>query len=225
MGIVWLLVLSNIVLGFTQFGIAQTASAQKSRAQNRAQNEEKIAKHKIAEQKLAEQKTAEQKTAKYLESLRHQPGLLLAFLQQMPKGGDLHLHLSGAIYAESFIDWASENALCVDRSTSKLLHAACDSCESYTNKPSVRCAYQDHILYGQLVDAWSMRNWHAADESGHDRFFSTFEKFGPAMEKHVGDAYAEVGVARGRRSSAVCRGDAHSRWRTSGDSRHKDGLG
>jgi adenosine deaminase len=134
----------------------------------------------------------EEKTARYLESVRHQPGLLLAFLQQMPKGGDLHVHLEGAIYAESFIDWASENALCVDRSTSKLMHASCDSCEAYKNKPSVRCAYQDHILYNQLVDAWSMRNWHREEESGHDHFFATFEKFEPAMEKHVGDAFAEV---------------------------------
>jgi adenosine deaminase len=127
-----------------------------------------------------------------MESVRHEPGLLLAFLQQMPKGGDLHNHLHGALYAENMIDWASENALCVDRSTSKLIRAACDSCEPYRSKPSVRCAYQDQILYDQLVDAWSMRNWHAADESGHDHFFGTFEKFGPAVEKHTGDAFAEV---------------------------------
>lgn len=134
----------------------------------------------------------EEKTAKYLESVRHQPGLLLAFLQEMPKGGDLHVHLAGAIYAESMIDWASENALCVDRSTSKLIRAACDSCEPYKVKPSVRCAYQDHILYDQLVDAWSMRNWHREEESGHDHFFATFEKFSPALEKHIGEAFAEV---------------------------------
>lgn len=134
----------------------------------------------------------EEKTAKYFDSVRHSPGLLLAFLQQMPKGGDLHVHLGGAIYAESMIDWASENALCVDRSSSKLIRAACDSCESYKPKPSVRCAYQDHILYNQLVDAWSMRNWHREEESGHDHFFETFEKFGPAFEKHTGEAFAEV---------------------------------
>jgi adenosine deaminase len=141
---------------------------------------------------ISREQTGEEKTAKYMESVRHQPGLLLAFLQQMPKGGDLHVHLSGAIYAESFIDWASENALCVDRSTSKLTHAACDSCEPYNSKPSVRCAYRDQVLYDQLIDAWSMRNWHREEESGHDHFFGTFEKFGPAMEKHVGDALAEV---------------------------------
>jgi len=136
--------------------------------------------------------TAEEKTAKYLDSVRHQPPLLLAFLAQMPKGGDLHVHLSGAIYAESLIDWASENALCVDRGMAKLIRAACDSCETYTYKPSVRCAYQDHVLYNQLVDGWSMRNWRREEESGHDHFFATFDKFGPAMDKHVGDALAEV---------------------------------
>jgi adenosine deaminase len=136
--------------------------------------------------------SAEEKTAQYLESVRHQPGLLLAFLQAMPKGGDLHVHLYGAIYAESMIDWASENALCVDRSTSKLIRAACDSCEAYQNKPSVRCAYKDQILFDQLVDVWSMRNWHPAEESGHDHFFATFDKFGPAFDKHIGEALADV---------------------------------
>jgi adenosine deaminase len=146
----------------------------------------------VSRTQSAQRQSGEEKTAKYLESVRQQPPLLLAFLQQMPKGGDLHVHLSGAIYAENLIDWASENGLCVDRTTSRLIHASCDSCEPYKNKPSVRCAYQDHILYNQLVDAWSMRNWHSAEESGHDHFFATFEKFGPAMEGHVGNAIAEV---------------------------------
>lgn len=136
--------------------------------------------------------TSEQKTSKYMESIRHQPGLLEAFLRQMPKGADLHVHLSGAIYAESMVDWASENALCVERSTSKLLKAACDSCEAYKEKPSARCAYQDHILYNQLVDAWSMRNWHRDEESGHDHFFGTFEKFDAALDRHTGEEFAEV---------------------------------
>ena len=52
-------------------------------------------------------RTAEQKTALFLESIRDQPGLLYAFLKQMPKGGDLHSHLSGAVYAESMICWAA----------------------------------------------------------------------------------------------------------------------
>src|SRR5947199_7638566 len=38
---------------------------------------------------------------------------LRAFLYRMPKGGDLHVHLSGAAYAERLIDWAAQQGLCV----------------------------------------------------------------------------------------------------------------
>jgi hypothetical protein len=40
------------------------------------------------------------------ETLRDDPGMLHLFLHEMPKGGDIHSHLSGAIYAESYITWA-----------------------------------------------------------------------------------------------------------------------
>src|SRR6266481_6920559 len=43
----------------------------------------------------------EQRASNYLESIRKSPPLLEAFLREMPKGGDLHNHLIGAIYAES----------------------------------------------------------------------------------------------------------------------------
>src|ERR1700757_2166525 len=94
---------------------------------------------------LARAQTPEQKTARYLDAVRNQPSLLLAFLHDMPKGGDLHNHLTGAIYAEDLIDFAAVDNLCVDRTTSRLIAPPCDSCEKYTAKPGVRCAYADHI--------------------------------------------------------------------------------
>ena len=48
------------------------------------------------------------------ETIRKDPNLLLAFLREMPKGGDLHNHLWGAVYAESLIQWAAENKDCID---------------------------------------------------------------------------------------------------------------
>jgi adenosine deaminase len=146
----------------------------------------------LAAAQTAEQKYAEQKTAHYLDSVRKQPSLLLAFLHDMPKGGDLHNHLDGAIYAEDLLDFAASDNLCVDRTTSRLLGAPCDSCEHYTAKPAVRCAYGDHVMYNQLIDAWSMRNWRPGDESGHDHFFATFDKFGLASHGHVAEAVDSV---------------------------------
>ena len=141
---------------------------------------------------LGNAQTSEQKTARYLDSVRSQPSLLLAFLRDVPKGGDLHNHLGGAAYAEDMIDWAASDNFCVDRTTSRLLGAPCDNCEHYTPKPSIRCAYDDHVLYNQIVDAWSMRNWNAAEESGHDHFFATFDKFAPVLDTHIAEAVASV---------------------------------
>jgi hypothetical protein len=141
---------------------------------------------------LALAQTAEQRTARYLDSIRSQPSLLLAFLREIPKGGDLHNHLDGAIYAEDLLDFAATDNFCVDRTTSRLMGAPCDTCESYTPKPAVRCAYDDHILYSQIIDSWSMRNWRPGDESGHDHFFATFDKFGLASHKHAAEAVATV---------------------------------
>src|SRR5579863_121497 len=88
--------------------------------------------------------TSEQRANQYLQALRQQPSLVLAFLREMPKGGDLHNHLAGAIYAESWIRFASEDGLCVDRSTATLLPAPCDdSCDATAKRPAVRCSNHD----------------------------------------------------------------------------------
>jgi adenosine deaminase len=139
---------------------------------------------------LAAAQTAEQHTARYLDSIRKQPPLLLAFVHDLPKGGDLHNHLDGAIYAEDLIDFAVDGGLCVDRTSSRLLAPPCDSCETFTAKPAAQCSYADHILYNQMVDAWSMRNWKPGEESGHDHFFAAFDKFGLASHTHVAEAIA-----------------------------------
>src|SRR6266704_1383665 len=59
--------------------------------------------------------THEQRTGHALEYAKANDGALFAFLLQMPKGGDLHNHITGAAYAESFIRWAAADGLCVDR--------------------------------------------------------------------------------------------------------------
>jgi adenosine deaminase len=133
----------------------------------------------------------EQRASRYFESIRKQPSLLLAFLRDMPKGGDLHNHLGGSIYAENLIDFAARDGMCVDHATSSVAPPPCDvSCDKTAPKPAASCSYHDQALYSQLVDAWSMRNWERGHESGHDHFFATFDKFFPAMAGHIGEAIA-----------------------------------
>jgi adenosine deaminase len=137
--------------------------------------------------------TAEARTNRYMESVRHQPSLLLAFLRDMPKGGDLHNHLDGAIYAEDFIDYAAASNLCVERAGLNLSDPPCDnSCAKSAARPSARCAYSDQALDNSLIDAWSMRNYTLSGESGHDHFFATFGKFIPAARLHYGEMIAKA---------------------------------
>jgi hypothetical protein len=133
--------------------------------------------------------TPEQKTAQHFKAIRNQPSLLFDFLRQMPKGGDLHNHLSGAIYAESFIRWAVQDGLCIDGNTATFVPPPCDPAK---DRPPASTAYQDGGLYSRLLDAFSMRGWLPSAESGHDHFFATFGKFGAASGNHTADMLAEV---------------------------------
>jgi adenosine deaminase len=128
-------------------------------------------------------------TARYFSSVRGNPPLLLAFLTEMPKGGDLHVHLSGAIYAESYLRWAADDNLCLATATMTIVAGTCDAA---AGRPPASAVLQNTVLYGQAIDAMSMRNWDRS-LNGHDHFFAAFGKFGPSSAK-TGDMLAEVSM-------------------------------
>jgi adenosine deaminase len=123
--------------------------------------------------------SAEARTARaYDEARREGPLALRAFLYKMPKGADLHMHLSGAVYAETFIREAGEDGICVNvaqLSMDKNHHAPnCPAGEG----PAGDVPSNQH-LYDALIDAFSMRTFvPVTGESGHDHFFDTFDRFG-----------------------------------------------
>ena len=126
-----------------------------------------------------------------LEQVRFRPPLLRAFLQAMPKGGDLHLHLSGGVYAERLVDWAVKDGLCIDTTTDKL--QACPTLPFWRG-PVRRLVdvVASETAFRRVVDAWSMR-YHASESGpGHDQFFSTFAKFRAVTSRRTADLLAEV---------------------------------
>src|SRR5436853_5129841 len=88
-------------------------------------------------------------TARKLASIRNQPLALEAFLREMPKGGDLHNHLSGAIYAESYMRWAVEDKLCVVLATFTFATGTCDAA---AGRPTASAVMDDNTLYNQAID-------------------------------------------------------------------------
>lgn len=134
--------------------------------------------------------TTDSATSHYFDTIKDDPQQLLIFLQDMPKGGDLHNHLSGATMAENMMRYAHGDHMCVDpKNKSVAGDTSCSTENLLDNTPQTAAAYN------AIIDAWSMRNFHPATESGHDHFFATFNKYMPIATKHSGEVLAEV-VAR-----------------------------
>lgn len=129
---------------------------------------------------------AEQRTDAYLRSLRDRPAALRDFFQRLPKGGDLHNHLSGAVSTEYLIELAAEDGLCVDTTT---LTATVPPCGTGT-RPAAD-ARTDPAFRQAIVRAWSMQDF-PPDQNGHDHFFDTFGKFGEVTWRHRGKLLADV---------------------------------
>src|SRR5215210_5925144 len=96
------------------------------------------------------------------ESVRHDPLLLRRFLEQMPKGGDLHNHLSGTVYGETFIRLGAADGLCID--TAALSYVTC--AKSTTTQVPASKALSTPTLYTNILDAMSMRQFRGTGESG-----------------------------------------------------------
>src|SRR3977135_4206293 len=110
---------------------------------------------------------------------------LRAFLRRMPKGGDLHTHLSGAVYAERFIAWAAQQNLCADPANVLLSKPRCD----LPGDVSAADAMHDQKLYDQLVNAFSTRFFvpTVSVPSDHTKFCAAFDKFGAASSPRFVD--------------------------------------
>jgi len=143
--------------------------------------------------------SADQRAARALESVRQNPLELYEFLRQMPKGADLHNHLAGAVYAESWIRDGADDALCVDLATLAFFKTQAMT-RSIPPQPvcgeghvAASRAFEDQHLYDSLVDAFSMRAFvPSAGTSGHDHFFNSFAKFLAVDPRHTGAWLDEV---------------------------------
>jgi len=103
---------------------------------------------------------------------------LYAFLKPFPKGADLHMHLSGAIYAETFLREATAQGLCVDR-TALRFEKPTKPGKCADGQLLTADAVKNQGLYDKLINSFSMRSFVPyAGYSAHDQFFDTFDRFG-----------------------------------------------
>ncbi len=101
---------------------------------------------------------------------------LIAFLHKMPKGADVHLHPSGAVYAEHMVDKAVADGLFYDRAS-----------RSFTvHKPSGGFISPEEMQfnykkYNEILSALGFHNTAKNSEGGNVLFFASFGRFGQAL--------------------------------------------
>jgi len=141
----------------------------------------------------------ELRASKELDAVRGDPLALREFLKRMPKGADLHNHLDGAVYAETFIRVGGEDGLCVDPAAKAFTKSQPIKSGA---EPAPVCEAGDvpaadipknQRLYDDLIDSFSMRGFVPSEGvTAHDHFFGTFAKFGGTDPRHTGEFLHEV---------------------------------
>lgn len=134
--------------------------------------------------------TPEARTAAYLDAIADSPPRLRMFLQAMPKGGDLHNHAGGAVYAEDILAWAAADGLCLSIDPPGLAPPPCDA----PGRVAAAELTRDYRRYAGFIDAFSTRGFESGTGdprvSGYDRFFATFDAFWPIAARHAGKVLA-----------------------------------
>src|SRR3954447_13841357 len=113
-----------------------------------------------AAEATASRPSAEARTARYLDAIRTRAAKLRAFLEAMPKGADLHNHLSGAVPTETLMGYAVSDGLCIDTTTLTATPApevAGGPCP--TGQRPAADSRTDGAFSADLLRAWSMEGF------------------------------------------------------------------
>ena len=122
----------------------------------------------------------------YYESIRGNKAKIRQFIADMPKGAELHHHLTGAVYAETLFAIAYNAGLYVDLDSGKLSSTEPTSGnyiqlndETFEIEENGKKKYNFHFIRMSLIDKWSVRDYQPYKYPlGPDEyFFSLFGTF------------------------------------------------
>lgn len=123
----------------------------------------------------------------YFSSIKHDPDALYSFFMDMPKGGELHYHLTGGASPEVMISLAPKGNYCMNAKTF-VLHRSQKECHDI----SLKTLKKNSATYDKILRAWSMQDFQPKKESGHDHFFAIFYKFTPIASNYAPELLADV---------------------------------
>ncbi|TFG92193.1 MAG: adenosine deaminase [Syntrophobacterales bacterium] len=134
-------------------------------------------------------------TARFYESMfvggNPDVAKLNLFFTTMPKGGDIHHHYTGTLYAETYLEWVAKKDWRIDSRTLRIVTDR-GRINEEGDLITVQQLLADDTLYRKLLTLWSDKDYrnHSHNQPPPDsNFFSTFGYFGA-----VSDEYMDVGL-------------------------------
>lgn len=131
-----------------------------------------------------------QSAESYLEKIRNNEALLTAFFQQMPKGGDLHHHFSGSIYAEPLLERAIAEDFYLNTETMAVSKSR-PAKGNWQTFSSLKNEGKLDYYQQQVMQTWSVKDYNGSIPSD-DQFFDSFMKFEPTIQGHFAEGMLEL---------------------------------
>jgi len=131
-----------------------------------------------------------QSAESYLEKIRNNEALLTAFFQQMPKGGDLHHHFSGSVYAEPLLERAIAEDFYLNVETMAVSKTK-PSQGNWENFSALKNNGKLPFYQQQVMQTWSAKDYNGSVPSD-DLFFDSFQKFEPTIKGHFAEGMLEL---------------------------------
>lgn len=132
-----------------------------------------------------------QATNDYFENIRDNEVALTAFFSHMPKGGDLHHHFSGSIYAELLLQSAIADDFYLNTETMDVRKEKPSTGDwqlfSTLKTNGTLDSYQQKIM-----QKWSIKDYNNVDYPSDKLFFESFMKFEPAIKGNFGQGLLEL---------------------------------
>jgi hypothetical protein len=132
-----------------------------------------------------------QSTNTYFEKIRDNEAALTAFFSQMPKGGDLHHHYSGSIYAEPLLAHAIADNFYLNTVTMDVLKEK-PSSGNWEQFSTLKNNGTLDVYKQKIMQKWSVKDYNHVDYPSDKLFFESFMKFEPAIKGNFGQGLLEL---------------------------------
>ncbi len=127
----------------------------------------------------------------YFEKIRNNEAELTAFFSQMPKGGDLHHHYSGSIYAEPLLQHAIADDFYLNTETMDVLKER-PSNGNWEQFSTLKSNGTLEAYKQKIMQKWSVKDYNYVDYPSDKLFFESFMKFEPAIKGNFGQGLLEL---------------------------------